>query len=72
MDYVLMQLPAFEAIVSGVNSHFDFSAEGVLGRFEPTFRRRNPLHAILSCRATSCISTPSKADSSGCMRSTTA
>lgn len=42
MDYVLIQLPAFDAIVSGVDSQFDFSQKGVLGRFDAYFSAQKP------------------------------
>lgn len=42
MDYVLIQLPAFDAIVSGVDAHFDFTPNGVLGRFDAYFSAQKP------------------------------
>jgi hypothetical protein len=42
MEYVLIQLPEFDAIVSGVDKTFDFSKEGVLGRFDAYYSTQKP------------------------------
>lgn len=42
MDFRIIELPAFEAVSSGVDPEFDFSAKGALGRFNAFFRQSNP------------------------------
>lgn len=42
MEYRIISLPAFQAASSGVDQNFDFSPEGVLGKFDQYFSAIKP------------------------------
>ncbi len=37
MDFRIVYLPPFEAVSSGADKEFDFSPEGILGKFDAYF-----------------------------------
>lgn len=42
MNYRIISIPAFRAVLSGVDSNFDFSENGVLGKFNNYFSKLKP------------------------------
>jgi len=43
MDFRIISLPPFKAASSGVDKNFDFSADGILGKFDAYFSAIKPL-----------------------------
>ncbi len=43
MDFRIIELPAFEAVTSGLDTNFDFSENGKLGKFSAYFSAIKPL-----------------------------
>jgi len=43
MKFRIVSLPPFKAASSGVDKNFDFSAEGILGKFDAYFSDIKPL-----------------------------
>jgi len=46
MEFRIISLPPFKAATSGVDKNFDFSADGILGKFDAYFSAIKPMPEI--------------------------